>query len=99
MSLWRIQISIPNDPRSLERFTDALAERPVSLVRLAARDINGDTGAAEMTGEAVVDLAHDDGLAAMLGALHGISPRVFVSRAEPEESPVPGAGHGRGPAR
>jgi hypothetical protein len=87
MSLWRIRITISDDPRSLELFTEVLADQPTSLVRLAPRDAGAcaGTSAADMTGEVVVELGQDEGLATLLGALHGISPQVFISRAEPDE--------------
>jgi len=88
MSLWRIKLAIPDDPRSLELFTEALAGQPVSLVRLAPDGIDPDGGVAGMTGEVLVDLGTDEGLAAMLSALHGLSPQVFVSRADPADLPA-----------
>jgi hypothetical protein len=51
---------------------------------------------AELTGDVVLELSHDDGLGALLSALHTISPQVFVARADPvnaapaqPEAPVP----------
>jgi hypothetical protein len=88
MSRWRIRVAIPDDPRSLALLTEALADKPVSRVHLAPRAIDSD-GVASMTGEAVVELAHDDSLATMLGALHCISPQVFVSRADQDELRAP----------
>jgi len=93
MSLWRIRITISDDPRSLELFTEALADQPASLVRVAPRGARtrarAREGDADMAGEVVVELAHDEGLATLLGALHGISPHVFVSRAGPDEMARP----------
>jgi hypothetical protein len=80
--MWRIRITLSDDPRSLALFTEALADQPVSLVRMTPRG----TDTAEITGEVVVELAEDEGLGTMLGALHTISPQVFVSRADPPES-------------
>ena len=85
MSMWRIRITIPGDPLSLDVLTQALADQPASTVRLTARDSDPSAAAADVTGEVLVELAHDEGLAAMLSTLHGISPQVYVSRAEPDE--------------
>ncbi len=81
---WRIRLTLSDDPRSHALFHEALADQPVSLVRLAARG----TGKAEMTGEVLVELAQDESLGIMLGALHNISPQVFVSRADPPAPPA-----------
>lgn len=94
MSMWRIRIAIADDPCTLALLRVALADQPVSLLRLSPRDIDLESGSgpdmAEITGEVVVELIHDEGLAAMLGALHGISPQVHVSRADPPELPIRG---------
>ena len=57
-------------PRAVLR---GLANKPLSAVRLKPRG----TGQAEITGEVMVDLTPREGL----GALHMISPQVFVTRA------------------
>ncbi len=80
MSLWRIRVTLCDDAHSLALFNDALAMQPVSLVRLESR---GDE-VSEMTGEVIVELTRDEHLGEMLGALHHISPQVYVSRADPE---------------
>jgi hypothetical protein len=77
--MWRIRITLSDDPRSRARFTEALAGRPVRLVSMTPRG----NGTADLTGEAIVELAQDDGLSDLLTALHNISPQVFVSRADP----------------
>ena len=76
--MWRIRITLSDDPRSRARFTEALADRPVRLVSMTPRG----NGTADLSGEAVVELARDDGLSDLLTALHAISPQVFVSRAD-----------------
>jgi hypothetical protein len=81
---WRIRLTLSDDPRSHALFHEALADQTVSLVRLAARG----TGKAEMTGEVLVELAQDESLGIMLGALHNISPQVFVSCADPPATPA-----------
>lgn len=91
MPLWRIQIALSGDPHSLELFAQALAAQPAGPVRLApcGADASTGSGIAGMTGEVVVELAHDEGLATMLGTLQGISPRIFVRRARPGEMACP----------
>lgn len=78
MTLWRIRIALPDDPTSRGALTSALAGQPVSGVRV----LPGRATASSATSELVVELPQDDGLAAVLSALHEISPQVFVSRAE-----------------
>jgi hypothetical protein len=75
----RIRLTLSDDPRSRALFHEALADQPASVVRLVPLG----TDTAEITGEVLVELAQDEGLGAMLGALHNISPQVFVSRADP----------------
>jgi len=79
--MWRIRISLSDDPRSRARFTEALADRPVRLVNMTPRG----NGTADLSGEAIVEYAHDDGLSDLLTALHDISPQVFVSLADPDQ--------------
>ncbi|HTP16547.1 MAG TPA: hypothetical protein VMK13_12005 [Streptosporangiaceae bacterium] len=86
MSMWRIRLTLSDDKRSRALFHEAVGDQLVSIVRLAPPGID----TAEITGEVVVELAHDEGLGAMLGALHNISPRVFVSRADPPAPPAAG---------
>jgi hypothetical protein len=81
MSMWRIRITLSDDPPSRARFAEALADRPVRLVSVTPRG----NGTADLSGEAIVELAQDDGLSDLLTALHHISPQVFVSRADPAQ--------------
>ncbi len=76
---WRIRLTISDDPRSRARLHEALADQPVSIVRLAPRSDDK----AELTGEVMVEVAQDESLGALLGALRHISPQVFVTRADP----------------
>lgn len=78
MSMWRIRITLPGGPGSQAALDEALAGQPVREVLLTS----GDTDKAEMTGEVVLDLTHDEGLGVLLSHLHAISPQVFVSRAD-----------------
>jgi hypothetical protein len=81
MSIWRIRITLPGDPGSQALLDEALAGQPVSQIRLTTRDDD----AAELTGDVLLELAHDEELGSLLSALHTISPQVFVSRADPVE--------------
>jgi hypothetical protein len=74
---WRIRLTLSDDPWSRARFHEALAGRPVSVVRL----VPGNADKAQLT-EVIVELAQDEGLGAMLGTLHVISPHIFVTRAD-----------------
>ena len=80
MSYWRIRVTLSDDQHSLALFNDALALRPVSLVRLESRG----SDVSEMSAEVIVGLHHDEHLGDMLSALHHLSRQVHVSRASPE---------------
>ena len=81
---WTIRLSLSDNQHNRALLHDALANKPVSAVRLEPCD----TSKAEITGEVMVEFAVDDGLAALLEALHMISPQVFVARADRPESPA-----------
>jgi hypothetical protein len=72
MSLWRIRITMSDDPNSQALLTEALAEQRVWALLMSPRD----TGIA---GDVIIELPRDDGLGALLSDLHMISPQVFVS--------------------
>ena len=72
MSLWRIRIAMSDDPRSQELLTEALAGQRVCSRLMSPRDT-------QMTVDVVIEPADVDGLGALLGELHMISPQVFVS--------------------
>jgi hypothetical protein len=76
MSLWRIQITMSDDPYSQEMLTAALAEQRVWALLRSQRDT-------EVTGDVIIELPRDDGLGALLSKLHMISPQVFVSKCGP----------------
>jgi hypothetical protein len=81
MTLWRIRVAVPDDPVGRGALSSALEGQPVSGVRLLpGRPVNSTSS------EFVVELPQDDGLTAVLSALHKISPQVFVSRAQAPES-------------
>jgi hypothetical protein len=75
---WRIQLSLPDEPRSRALFHETLANLPVSAIRL----MPGGTDEAEITGEVLVESAQADSLGTILEALHVLSPWVFVSCAD-----------------
>ena len=81
---WTIRLTLSDDQRNRALLHDALAQKPVSAVRLEPCGANK----AEITGEVMVDLAVGDGLAALLEALHVISPQVFVARTDRPASPA-----------
>ena len=85
MSLWRIRIRLSDDPHSRALLDQALAGQQVREVNLAPRSAES----AEVAGDVVLELPHDDDLPTMLTALHRISPQVFVSRAEDDPAPGP----------
>ncbi len=84
MIKWRIRLTLSDDPHSRALFHEALADQPVSVVRLEPRG----SDKAEITGEVMVELGQDEGLGIMLSALHNISPQVFVTRADPPAPPA-----------
>ncbi|HEY2313130.1 MAG TPA: hypothetical protein VGH96_05920 [Streptosporangiaceae bacterium] len=82
MAMWRIRIYLSDDPRSRARLDEVLSRQQVSAIRLTPRAGTE----AELSGDVVLELPHDDELGDMLTALHTISPQVFVSRASYEAS-------------
>jgi hypothetical protein len=77
MGMWRIRISLSDDPWSKAQLNEMLSRHQVAAVRLSPRE--GTDG--ELAGDVVLALPRDDELGDMLAALHTISPRVYVSRA------------------
>ena len=84
--MWRIRLTLSDDPRSRAVFQEALSDQPVSAVRLGPSN----TGKAEITGEVMIGLAQGEALGTLIGALHIISPQVFVTRADPSAPPATG---------
>jgi hypothetical protein len=80
--LWRIRIRLSDDPHSRALLDQALAGQRVREVTFAPRA----TDAAEVAGDVVLELPRDADLGTMLGALHRISPQVFVSRVDDAEA-------------
>lgn len=79
MSLWRIRITMSDDPQSEAMLTAALAEQRVWALLISP----GDT---EMTGDVIIELPRDDGLGALLSELQMISPQIFMSRVDQPSS-------------
>jgi len=80
MSLWRLRITMSDDPHSQEVLTEALAgQRVRSRLTSSGPD-------AKMTADVVIEMPGVDGLGALLGELHMISRQVFVSSADPAVS-------------
>jgi hypothetical protein len=88
MPLWRIRIRLSDDPRSRAQLDEALAGQQVKDITFEPRDANS----AEMAGDVVLELPHDEDLGTTLSALHRISPQVFVSRVDDDRD------SGQGPA-
>lgn len=88
MPLWRIRIRLSDDPYSRAQLDEALVGQQVKDVSFEPREADS----AEMAGDVVLELPHDDDLGTMLSALHRISPQVFVSRVDEDRD------SSRGPA-
>jgi hypothetical protein len=80
MSLWRIRIAMSDDLRSQELLTKALAGQRVCSRLMSPRDT-------QLSVDVIVEPTDVDGLGALLGELHMISPQVFVSCAD-QPSPL-----------
>ncbi len=72
MPLWRIRITMSDDPYSQEMLAAALAEQRVWALLMSPHDT-------EITGDVIIELRHDDSIGALLSELHMISPQVLVS--------------------
>ena len=77
-TIWRIRLTLSDDPYSRTVLHQTLADQPVSALRLLPRD----GGRAGMTGEVMIEAAGGQAQGALLGALHIISPQVFVTRSD-----------------
>lgn len=78
MPLWRIRITLSDDPHSRALLNQALDGHQVSELSFTPRSAD----VAKMAGDVVLELPRDDDLGNMLSALHRISPQVFVSRVD-----------------
>lgn len=84
MPLWRIRITLADDPHSRVVLNQALAGRRVSELNFTPRA----SRPSEVAGDIVLELPHDHDLDSILSALHQISPQVFVSRADTGSAPA-----------
>lgn len=82
MAQWRIRVIVPEASSGQEVLTTALAQVPVTDMRLDPQD--GD--ASGQTGDVIVELGSDAALADLLRTLHEISPQVFISRVPSPET-------------
>lgn len=83
MSLWRIRLDVPADPRSQALLSAALADQLVWTQAPCSQDED----VSETGNDLIIDLPRDDRLGALLNDLHRISPHVFVSSVD--QSPLP----------
>jgi hypothetical protein len=88
MPLWRIRITLSDDPHSRALLKQALDGQRVTELNFTPRPAD----AAQMAGDVVLELPRDDDLGTMLSALHRISPQVFVSRVDDGPSAANGPG-------
>jgi hypothetical protein len=72
MSLWRVRITMSDDPASHALLAAALARQCISAQPPPSRESSS-------PGDVIVELPRDDRLGALLSDLHQISPQVFVS--------------------
>lgn len=83
-TIWRIRLTLSDDPYSRTVLHQTLADQPISAFRLLPRD----SGRAGMTGEVMIEAAEGEALGTLLGALHIISPQVFLTRADLSPPPA-----------
>jgi hypothetical protein len=93
MPLWRLRITLADDPHSRAVLDQALAGQRVSELNFTPRTARP----AEVAGDVVLELPHDDDLGGILSALHRISPQVFVSRVDDGAAAPALSGTGRQP--
>lgn len=84
MPLWRIRITLADDPHSRAVLNQALAGQRVSELNFTPRA----SRPSEMSGDVVLELPQDDDLGSILSALHQISRQVLVSRADTGSAPA-----------
>lgn len=83
MAMWRIRLNLSDDPRSRAQLNEVLSRHQVTTLRLSPRAGTD----AVLAGDVLLTLPGDDELGDMLAALHTISPRVYVSRADNDHDP------------
>ncbi len=89
MSLWRVRITMSDDPASQALLTEALARQCITAQPSPEHE-------SASPGDVIIDLPRDDRLGALLSDLHQISPQVFVSSVEAQPVPLVLAAGGRG---
>ena len=89
MSLWRVRITMSDDPASEALLTAALARQRICPHPPPAPE-------SPSPGDVIIDLPRDDRLGALLNDLHQISPQVFVSSVEAPSLGQPPAPAGLG---
>jgi hypothetical protein len=85
MALWRIRITLADDPHSRTVLDQALAGQRVSELNFTPRTARP----SEVAGDVVLDLRRDDDLGTVLSALHQISRQVLVSKVDEAAQPAP----------
>jgi len=83
MFLWRIRITLPDEPHHVTALRHALADLAVHLLRVIPKP--GTSGA--VNADFVIELPDDERLGAVLGVLHEMSPQVYLSRVEEPDLP------------
>jgi hypothetical protein len=79
MSLWRVRVTMSDDPASQALLAAALKRQAISAQPPPAHE-------SAAPGDVIIELPRDDRLGALLSDLHQISPQVFVSSVE---APLP----------
>jgi hypothetical protein len=85
MALWRIRITLADDPHSRTVLDQALAGQRVNELNFTPRTARP----SEVAGDVVLDLPHDDDLGTVLSALHQISRQVLVSKVDEAAQAAP----------
>lgn len=90
MFLWRIRITLPDEPHHVTSLRHALADLAVHMLRVVPKP--GIIGA--VSADFMIELRDDERLGAVLGVLHEMSPQVYLSRVEQPDlaSGQPGLG-------
>ncbi len=94
MFLWRIRITLPDEPHQVTSLRRALADTAVHLLQVVPK--GGDSRA--VSADFVIELPDDERLGAVLGVLHQMSPQVYLSRIEQPDMPSWPPGIGSVPA-
>lgn len=82
MTQWRIRVVVPEAAAGQRALRRALARAPGTVVRLQPPGVD----VAETSGDVIVELGEDEALEDLLRILHEVSPHVFISRVDGDES-------------